>query len=159
MYYFIIFLVCSNLFAMEKTNSTNTFDKQNMKTALSCALHSSQLKKLKSLIPQASDYLKNSETPWVYDAVPYGLEIVTTFVEHGARVEIINPEDGWSPLMLAASINQPNIVEYLLAKDAKINHQSFKKENALKIAADYGLHDLVKFLQRNGAKLPDNSTK
>jgi ankyrin repeat protein len=73
---------------------------------------------------------------WAAVASEHGvIEVARLLIEHGADVDQVDPTTNATPLILAASTNQSDMVELLLESGADINFQSSDGTTALHAAA------------------------
>lgn len=78
------------------------------------------------------------------------LKLVKHFLERGVDVNGLN-ENGFTPLMMAASEDQPEIAQLLIDKGAKVNFVNSQGWTALTEAADEGALATAKVLLNAGA--------
>ena len=83
----------------------------------------------------------------LFNAVKDGnLEKIKNVTGRGADVNSIDSE-GWTPLLYAASLNRPDILEFLIQSGADPEYQSEgKKLSALMISAEKGFLDIAEIL-------------
>ncbi|WP_421798391.1 ankyrin repeat domain-containing protein [Haliscomenobacter sp.] len=78
------------------------------------------------------------------------LKLVKHFLEKGADVNGLD-DNGFTPLMMAASEDQPEIAQLLIDKGAKVNFVNAQGWTALTEAADEGAYATAKVLLNAGA--------
>ena len=79
-----------------------------------------------------------------------------SLLNQGAEINAVDDE-GWTPLMIAASANRIDIVEILIENNANLDLQNSYGNTALHYAASKNLIDIVKVLLSSDAKLLQNS--
>lgn len=95
-------------------------------------------------------YNDTTMTP-LYHAVYYrkSRQLIQTLIDGGARVD--EGKEGWTPLMAAIVIHQPELVSTLLKNNARVNMQGIHGWTALHFAARENQPDLVSALLKAGA--------
>lgn len=109
--------------------------------------HSSALADQKSQSTSTTD----PEFELFMEAINDGnLKLVKHFLEKGADVNGLD-DNGFTPLMMAASEDQPEIAQLLIDKGAKVNFVNEQGWTALTEAADEGAYATAKVLLNAGA--------
>lgn len=95
-------------------------------------------------------YNDTTMTP-LYHAVYHrkSRQLIQTLIDGGARVD--EGKDGWTPLMAAIVIHQPELVNTLLKNNARVNAKGIHGWTALHFAARENQPDLVSALLKAGA--------
>lgn len=75
---------------------------------------------------------------------------INVLLAEGAAVDTVD-QAGNSPLMLAAKIGNPRMIEIILAHNPDVNRRNDNGETALMIASANGILSIVKDLKENGA--------
>lgn len=75
---------------------------------------------------------------------------INVLLADGTNIDTVNHQ-GETPLMVAAKIGNPRILDIVLSHDPAINQQNKRGETALMIAAEAGLDQVVRKLIDNGA--------
>lgn len=66
----------------------------------------------------------------------------------------VKTRGGWTPLMIASSLDKIDVAEALLAAGAEVNHVAkVDGASALSLAAKYGFESMSKLLISKGAKV------
>ena len=81
------------------------------------------------------------------------IDDVKIIVEEGVDVNYICTYQctGWTPLMIAAANNHPEVVRYLISKGADVNIANRMGRTALHFATNYEFKDIVEMLLNAGA--------
>jgi len=128
-------------------------------TPLAIASQNSKIKAAQALILAGADVnepvAKGGYTPLMLAAISGSSELVTALIDHGAKVNAVNP-GGVTALMIAAAGNRPSIAALLLRSGADVNARSEDGRTALSIAQANSNDALVRMLQEaaehSGAK-------
>ena len=113
---------------------------------------------LQRVTPQILDYVKRGKGQFkgqsLYIAADFGkLDDVKKFVEEGADVNYVCEQQcaGWTPVMIAAANNHPEVVRYLISKGADVNIANRMGRTALHYSTNYEFIDIIKMLLEAGA--------
>jgi serine/threonine-protein phosphatase 6 regulatory ankyrin repeat subunit B len=92
---------------------------------------------------------------FLHIAASSGCADVFNYIAKYASVDIMDSEDdhGYTPLINATACGNTEIVEFLLKKGARINHQNKDGASALHFAASEGSTHLLNLLLQRGADL------
>jgi ankyrin repeat protein len=125
-------------------------------TPLMYAAHAGNLEVIKLLLANGADVnARNSVngSALMLAAQMGDTRAVKLLLEKGASA-IVRNDFGYTALMYAASSesNDPELIRALLAKGAEINGKAKDSETALKLAGRKGRTDIVRLLEKAGAK-------
>jgi ankyrin repeat protein len=84
------------------------------------------------------------------------LEIVKTLVKRSPNLAFSKDDDGWTPLHVAALNGYGDMVQFLLANNAKVNAKNSAGDTPLILAAEEGHEAVVELLLRNNANVNVN---
>ncbi|KAL8834139.1 MAG: hypothetical protein Q9170_003886 [Blastenia crenularia] len=106
------------------------------------------------------DIIKSSRMTALFEATSYGhVEMVELLLNHDARVDVRNGEDGETALMVAARKGHSRIVELLLRRGAKATNTDINGLNAFtkacRVACHCGDKTCARLLLRRGAGVID----
>eukprot|EP00007_Cunea_sp_BSH-02190019_P000964 CAMPEP_0174230722 /NCGR_PEP_ID=MMETSP0417-20130205/1420_1 /TAXON_ID=242541 /ORGANISM="Mayorella sp, Strain BSH-02190019" /LENGTH=1024 /DNA_ID=CAMNT_0015308471 /DNA_START=162 /DNA_END=3236 /DNA_ORIENTATION=+ len=91
------------------------------------------------------DVVMNGTTP-LHEAVQNNsLSLVRTVLGRDGTVDLLNKDDA-TPLLLAAAVGNPNIVEFLIEQGANVNHVAQRGDHAILQAAKAGHPHIVELL-------------
>lgn len=107
---------------------------------------------------ELNNFNEEGLTPLHLAARHNNCRIVDEILKKGADVDIIDRQDGWTPLMYAASNGSAQLCHILLAYGANLAKVSSDNKTPLMIAANAGHYDLARILLESGADVNDQST-
>jgi quinoprotein dehydrogenase-associated probable ABC transporter substrate-binding protein len=119
-------------------------------TALAIAAQNDKAKAAEALLKAGADVngvaAKGAYTPLMLAAISGSGAIATSLVQHGAKVNAVNP-GGLTALMIAAANNNAGVAQVLLNSGADVNAKTEDGRTALAIAQSKNNETLVKLLQ------------
>jgi quinoprotein dehydrogenase-associated probable ABC transporter substrate-binding protein len=123
-------------------------------TPLAIAVQNAKAKSARTLIDAGADVnapvAKGGYSPLMLAAIAGSTEVAAMLIEHGAKVNAVNPA-GVTALMIAAAGNRSAIVGFLLKSGADVNMRSEDGRTALSIAQANNSDAVVKILSDAGA--------
>ena len=119
-------------------------------TPLAIAVQNAKPKAAQTLIDAGADVnapiAKGGYSPLMLAAISGSTEVAAMLLEHGAKVNAVNP-GGVTALMIAAAGNRSAIVEFLLKSGADVNAKSEDGRTALSIAQANNSDAVIKILK------------
>jgi ankyrin repeat protein len=123
-------------------------------TAMAIAAQNGKIKAANALIAAGADVNapvgKGGYTPLMLVSLSGSTELARTLLEHGAKVNAVNP-GGVTPLMIAAAGNRAGLAGLLIKSGADVNARSEDGRTALSIAQASNSDAVVKILQEVSA--------
>jgi len=124
---------------------------ESLLTPLHLALSKAKFDVAKKLIESGADTNLVSQIgicgpPLHYAIVKENMEIVKMLLGKGADVNTVEEMNGYSPLYLAASLNQVDMLKELIKAGADVNLVDYEEKSPMHFAAANGLGDVVKLL-------------
>jgi len=86
-----------------------------------------------------------------YAIVKENMDLVKMIVSKSGDVNLVEEMNGYSPLYLAATLNQIDTMKELIKSGADVNLVDYEEKSALHYAAANGLGDVIKLLVDNKA--------
>ena len=126
----------------------------NEDPVLLTAARQGNLKCIEALVGAGADVNlsgKRGITPLTSSAARGYIDCVKFFIENGACVNSLNPDEEEFPLVLAAVNGQTEIIKILLDAGADVNRKRFSGFSALTRASGAGHHETLKILLERGA--------
>ena len=140
---------------VESGIDVNGFDPTQKLTALHMAAYNGHTKTVEYLISKGAEVdCRDGEkkTPLIHACTGPFSETVKLLIESGADVNAVDGTEGFTPLMMAAGLGQPEIVEILLANQAVVSQKDEDQETAIDHARNAGHEAIVKRLEQISQK-------
>ncbi|MCH1496163.1 MAG: ankyrin repeat domain-containing protein [Rubripirellula sp.] len=129
----------------------NGFDPTQKLTALHMAAYNGHTQTVAYLLSKGATVdCRDGEkkTPLIHACTGPFSETVKLLIDSGADVNAVDGTEGFTPLMMAAGLGQPEIVEILLANQAVVSQKDEDQETAIDHARNAGHEVIVKRLEQ-----------
>ena len=129
----------------------NGFDPNQKLTALHMAAYNGHTQTVAYLISKGATVdCRDGEkkTPLIHACTGPFSETVKLLIDSGADVNAVDGTEGFTPLMMAAGLGEPEIVEILLANQAVVSQKDEDQETAIDHARNAGHEAIVKRLEQ-----------
>jgi ankyrin repeat protein len=132
-------------------------DQQNLRSVVEWA----SLDEIKTALGSCKTVDIRDETGWTLLMSAVGrqrVDVVELLLSRGANPNVCDERIGVTPIMIAATWGDPNIIEQLIRAGADVNHVAAHDDTALTRAIGSGNQAVVRSLLRAGAKPHDAET-